>query len=80
MPSVNVVNGKQIVVERLDPPERVLRFLAKPFLQIWYHQDLIQAILRREPRDEQQQSEQRNERSASADDIGRQFPAQPDRS
>ncbi|MFO1159593.1 MAG: ABC transporter permease [Reyranellaceae bacterium] len=51
MPSVNVVNGKQIVVERLAPMERFTRFLARPFLQMWYHQDLIQAILRREVRD-----------------------------
>ncbi|MFO1084610.1 MAG: ABC transporter permease [Reyranellaceae bacterium] len=51
MPSVNVVNGKQIVVERLAPMERLTRFLVRPFLQMWYHQDLIQAILRREVRD-----------------------------
>jgi lipopolysaccharide transport system permease protein len=51
MPSVNVVNGKQIVVEQLAPGERVTRFLVRPFLQMWYHQDLIQAILRREIRD-----------------------------
>ena len=50
MPSVNVVNGKQIVVETLDPLQRVARFLTKPFLQMWQHQDLIQAILRRELR------------------------------
>jgi lipopolysaccharide transport system permease protein len=50
MPSVNVVNGKQIVVEQLGPLERAVRFVAKPFLQTWYHQDLIQAILRRELR------------------------------
>ena len=50
MPSVNVVNGKQIVVETLDPSQRVLRFLAKPFLQMRNHQDLILAILRRELR------------------------------
>ena len=48
MPSVNVVNGKQIVVEDLGPCERAVRFLAKPFAQMWHHQDLIQAILRRE--------------------------------
>jgi lipopolysaccharide transport system permease protein len=51
MPSVNVVNGKQIVVEQLAPAERFTRFLIRPFLQMWYHQDLIQAILRREVRD-----------------------------
>jgi lipopolysaccharide transport system permease protein len=50
MPSVNVVNGKQIVVEQLDPLQRLTRFLAKPFLLMWIHQDLIQAILRRELR------------------------------
>jgi len=50
MPSVNVVNGKLIVVETLDPLQRVSRFLAKPFLQTWHHQDLIMAILRRELR------------------------------
>jgi lipopolysaccharide transport system permease protein len=48
MPSVNVVNGKQIVVEDLGPSERLVRFLLKPFVQMWHHQDLIQAILRRE--------------------------------
>jgi lipopolysaccharide transport system permease protein len=48
MPSVNVVNGKQIVVENLGPGERAIRFFAKPFLQMWHHRDLIQAILRRE--------------------------------
>ena len=48
MPSVNVVNGKQIIVENLDPGERAVRFFAKPFLQMWHHRDLIQAILRRE--------------------------------
>ena len=48
MPSVNVVNGKQIVVEDLGPAERAIRFFAKPFLQMWHHRDLIQAILRRE--------------------------------
>jgi lipopolysaccharide transport system permease protein len=50
MPSVNVVNGKQIVVENLDRSQRVSRFLAKPFRQMRNHQDLIQAILRRELR------------------------------
>ena len=48
MPSVNVVNGKQIVVEDLGTADRAVRFLAKPFAQMWHHQDLIQAILRRE--------------------------------
>ena len=48
MPSVNVVNGKQIVVVDVGPIERVVRFFAKPFRQMWHHQDLIQAILRRE--------------------------------
>jgi lipopolysaccharide transport system permease protein len=50
MPSVNIVNGKQILVETLDPMQRVSRFLAKPFLQMWHHRELIQAILRRELR------------------------------
>ena len=48
MPSVNVVNGKQIVVETLGPAARAVRFFQKPFVQMWHHQDLIQAILRRE--------------------------------
>jgi lipopolysaccharide transport system permease protein len=48
MPSVNVVNGKQIVVENLGPAERAIRFFSKPFSQMWHHRDLIQAILRRE--------------------------------
>jgi lipopolysaccharide transport system permease protein len=48
MPSVNVVNGKQIVIENLGPGERTIRFFAKPFLEMWHHRDLIQAILRRE--------------------------------
>jgi len=48
MPSVNVVNGKQIVVENLGFGERAIRFFARPFLQMWHHRDLIQAILRRE--------------------------------
>jgi lipopolysaccharide transport system permease protein len=48
MPSVNVVNGKQIVVEDLGSAERAIRFFAKPFLEMWHHRDLIQAILRRE--------------------------------
>jgi lipopolysaccharide transport system permease protein len=48
MPSVNVVNGKQIVVVDVGPIERAIRFFAKPFRQMWHHQDLIQAILRRE--------------------------------
>ena len=48
MPLVNVVNGKQIVVENLGPGERMIRFFARPFLQMWHHRDLIQAILRRE--------------------------------
>ncbi len=48
MPSVNVVNGKQIVVVEVGLIERVVRFFAKPFRQMWHHQDLIQAILRRE--------------------------------
>jgi homopolymeric O-antigen transport system permease protein len=48
MPSVNVVNGKQIVVVDVGPAERVVRFFAKPFRQMWHHRDLIQAILRRE--------------------------------
>jgi lipopolysaccharide transport system permease protein len=50
MPSVNVVSGKQIVVEALDPGQRATRFLVKPFLQMWHHRELIQAILRRELR------------------------------
>ena len=48
MPSVNVVNGKQIVVEDLGAAQRVVRFAVKPFVQMWHHRDLIQAILRRE--------------------------------
>jgi lipopolysaccharide transport system permease protein len=48
MPSVNVVNGKQIVVEDLGPAQRLVRFAIKPFMQMWHHQDLIAAILRRE--------------------------------
>lgn len=48
MPSVNVVNGKQIVVENLGPVERTIRFFGRPFAQMWHHRDLIQAILRRE--------------------------------
>jgi lipopolysaccharide transport system permease protein len=51
MPSVNVVNGKQIVVEDLDLFQRVVRFSIKPFVQMWHHQDLIAAILRREMRE-----------------------------
>jgi lipopolysaccharide transport system permease protein len=48
MPSVNVVNGKQIVVENVGLAARVVRFFTKPFVQMWHHRDLIQAILRRE--------------------------------
>src|SRR5215813_11136352 len=48
MPSVNVVNGKQIVVVDVGPGERMVRFFRRPFLQMWHHRDLIQAILRRE--------------------------------
>jgi lipopolysaccharide transport system permease protein len=48
MPSVNVVNGKQIVVANVGPGERFGRFFAKPFTQMWHHRDLIRAILRRE--------------------------------
>jgi len=48
MPSVNVVNGKQIVVENVGLAARVVRFFSKPFFQMWHHRDLIQAILRRE--------------------------------
>src|SRR5882757_8303102 len=48
MPSVNVVNGKQIVVENAGPVRRVVGFFIKPFVQMWQHQDLIAAILRRE--------------------------------
>ncbi len=48
MPSVNVVNGKQIVVENVGLVARVFRFFTKPFVQMWHHRDLIQAILRRE--------------------------------
>ena len=51
MPSVNVVNGKQIVVENLNASQRLVRFAAKPSVQMWHHQDLIAAILRREVRD-----------------------------
>ena len=48
MPSVKVVNGKQIVVEALDPSQRFRRFLAKPLLQMRYNREIILAILRRE--------------------------------
>ena len=48
MPSVKVVNGKQIVVEALDPGQRFKRFLAKPLLQMRYNREIILAILRRE--------------------------------
>ena len=48
MPSVKVVNGKQIVVEALDPGQRFRRFLAKPLLQMRYNREIILAILRRE--------------------------------
>ncbi|MGQ0582710.1 MAG: ABC transporter permease [Reyranella sp.] len=51
MPSVKVVNGKQIVVDNLDPWQRVSRFVLRPFEQMIQHQDLIAAILRRELRD-----------------------------
>jgi len=48
MPSVNVVNGKQIVVENAGLSQRLVRFIIKPFVQMWHHRDLIAAILRRE--------------------------------
>lgn len=48
MPSVKVVNGKQIVVEALDPSQRFARFLAKPLVQIRYNREIVLAILRRE--------------------------------
>ena len=48
MPSVKVVNGKQIVVEALDPSQRFKRFLAKPLLEMRYNREIILAILRRE--------------------------------
>lgn len=48
MPSVKVVNGKQIVVEALEPGARFRRFLAKPLLRIRYNREIILAILRRE--------------------------------
>lgn len=48
MPSVNVVYGNQIVVRNVGPIERVLRFVAKPFVQVWVNRDIVQAILRRE--------------------------------
>jgi lipopolysaccharide transport system permease protein len=51
MPSVRVVNGKQIVVENLDPLQRVVRFVTRPFERMIHHHDLIAAILRRELRD-----------------------------
>ncbi len=51
MPSVKVVNGKQIVVENLGPLQRVSRFVTRPFEQMVQHQDLIAAILRREIRE-----------------------------
>jgi lipopolysaccharide transport system permease protein len=40
MPSVKVVNGKQIVVETLDPGRRFKRFLAKPLLQMRYNREI----------------------------------------
>jgi len=48
MPAVTVVNGKQIVVEKLGPIQRLIRFIVSPFTQMWHHRDLIAAILRRE--------------------------------
>ena len=51
MPSVKVVNGKQIVVENLGPLQRASRFFTRPFQQMIQHQDLIMAILRREVRE-----------------------------
>lgn len=51
MPSVKVVNGKQIVVENLDRMQRAGRFVTRPFVQMWRHHDLVAAILRRELRD-----------------------------
>jgi lipopolysaccharide transport system permease protein len=51
MPSVKVVNGKQIVVEHLGPIERLTSFIVKPFVRMVQHRDLIAAILRREVRE-----------------------------
>lgn len=51
MPSVKVVNGKQIVVEHLGPIERAISFIVKPFVRMIHHRDLIAAILRREVRE-----------------------------
>ena len=51
MPSVKVVNGKQIVVENLDRMQRAARFVTRPFARMWLHHDLVAAILRRELRD-----------------------------
>lgn len=48
MPSVNVVYGDKIVVRSVGPVERAFRFFAKPFVQVWVHRDIVQAILRRE--------------------------------
>ncbi|HTR87245.1 MAG TPA: ABC transporter permease [Reyranella sp.] len=48
MPSVNVVNGKQIIVDDAGPFQRFFRFFGRPFARMWHHRDLLQAILRRE--------------------------------
>ena len=50
MPSVKIVNGKQIVVEALEPSQRLKRFLVKPFLHMLYNKEIVLAILRRELR------------------------------
>jgi lipopolysaccharide transport system permease protein len=50
MPSVKIVNGKQIVVESLETSQRLRRFLLKPFEVMRYNREIVLAILRRELR------------------------------
>ncbi len=48
---MHIVDGKAVDPRDYNWLERILRFLARPFVESWHHRDLIAAILRRELRE-----------------------------
>ena len=48
---MHIVDGQIVDPRDYNTPERVVRFMVRPFVEAWHHRDLILAILRRELRE-----------------------------
>ncbi|CAN5885617.1 ABC transporter permease [soil metagenome] len=48
---MHILDGKTVEPRDYNWMERIVRFMARPFVETWHHRDLIAAVLRRELRE-----------------------------